>query len=305
MSNAIADSLAGSGVTGLSRIRLPRFNRGNAAAWIAGGALLVIIALAVLAPLIAPHDPTAADIRARLTPPFWMDGGSWNHPLGTDSIGRDLFSRVLYGMRSSLLIGVAAVAIGGTIGVTAAILTAYYDGKVSSYIFGRLADVQQAIPFVILALAIAAVVGASFRNLIIILGIGSWVFYYRLVRSDVLPLREEPFILAQRTIGSSTPRILLRHVLPNVMPAILVTVTLFVSSTIMYAAALSFLGLGVQPPAAELGLMVSEGRGHIETAWWLSVMPGIALGVIVLATNTLGDWLRDQLDPTRRAVERA
>lgn len=278
-----------------------RVTRENLPAWIAGGALLIIIAIAVLAPLISPHDPTATDIRARLLPPLWMDGGDASHPLGTDSIGRDLLARILYGIRSSLFIGLAAVAIGGAVGVTAAIVSGYYEGRISSFLFGRLADVQQAIPFVVLALAIAAAVGASFRNLILILGLGSWVYYYRLVRSDVLPLREEGFILAQRTIGSSTPRILIRHILPNVLPSILVTVTLFVSTTIMYAAALSFLGLGVQPPAAELGLMISEGRGYIETAWWLSVFPGIALAIIVLAMNTLGDWLRDRLDPTRRA----
>lgn len=282
-----------------------RFRRSDLPAWIAGTVLLVAVVVALAAPLLAPYEPAAADIRSRLAPPFWMDGGGWDHPLGTDSIGRDLLSRVLYGLRSSLFIGFAAVVIGGLIGVTAAIVSGYYEGRALSFLFGRLADVQQAIPFVVLALGVSAAIGASYRNLILILGVGSWVYYYRLVRSDVLPLREEPFILAQRTIGSSTPRILGRHVLPNVMPSILVTVTLFVSTTIMYAAALSFLGLGVQPPAAELGLMVSEGRGYIETAWWLSVMPGIALAIVVLAMNTLGDWLRDRFDPTRRSADRA
>lgn len=278
--------------------------RGMLPAWIAGGALVLLVLAAMFAPLIAQHDPVVANVRARLLPPAFMDGGSWTHPFGTDSIGRDLFARTLYGLRSSLFIAVAAVTIGGLIGITAAIVSGYYEGRAAAFVFGRLADVQQAIPFVVLALAVAAAIGPSFRNLILILGVGSWVFYYRLVRADVLPLREEAFILAQRTIGSSTPRILLRHVLPNVMPSILVTVTLFVPSTIMYGAALSFLGLGVQPPSAELGLMISEGRGHIETAWWLSVMPGIVLAVLVLAMNSLGDWLRDHLDPTRRKADR-
>lgn len=285
--------------------RRRRIRRSTLPAWISGGVLAVIVLAAVLAPLLAWHDPVATDVRARLLPPVFMDGGSWDHPFGTDSIGRDLFARTLYGLRSSLFIGLSAVAIGGLIGVTAAIVSGYYEGKLASFLFGRVADVQQAIPFVVLALAVAAAVGASYKNLILILGIGSWVFYYRLVRSEVLPLREEPFILAQRTIGSPTPRILLRHILPNVMPAVLVTVTLFVPSTIMYAAALSFLGLGVQPPAAELGLMISEGRGFIDTAWWLTVVPGIVLAIIVLAMNSLGDWLRDRLDPTRRMADRA
>ena len=285
--------------------RRRRVGHGNWPAMIAGGVLLVIVLAAVLAPLLSWHDRLATDVRARLKPPVFMDGGSWSHPFGTDSIGRDLFARTLYGLRSSLFIGFSAVAIGGFIGVTAAIVSGYHEGKLGSFVFGRLADVQQAIPFVVLALAVAAAVGPSYRNLIFILGIGSWVFYYRLVRSEVLPLREEPFILAQRTIGSPTWRILLRHVLPNVMPAVLVTVTLFVPSTIMYAAALSFLGLGVQPPAAELGLMISEGRGFIENAWWLTVVPGVVLALIVLALNSLGDWLRDRLDPTRRMADRA
>lgn len=289
-------------------LTLPRRRRIHRSAWaaiIAGGLLGVIVLAALLAPWIASHDPAATDIRARLQPPFWMDGGSWDHPFGTDSIGRDLFSRTLYGLRSSLFIGFSAVAIAGLIGVTAAIVSGYHEGKLASFLFGRLADVQQAIPFVVLALAVAAAVGPSYRNLILILGIGSWVFYYRIVRSEVLPLREEPFILAQRTIGSPTRRILFRHILPNVMPSVLVTVTLFVPSTIMYAAALSFLGLGVQPPAAELGLMISEGRGHIDTAWWLTVFPGAVLALMVLALNSLGDWLRDRFDPTRRIGDRA
>lgn len=265
-----------------------------------GGVLAIIVLAAILAPLITWHDPLATDVRSRLLPPFWMDGGSFTHPLGTDSVGRDLYSRIVYGLRSSLFIGVTAVALGGVVGVVAGVLSAYYDGRATSFVFGRFADVQQSIPFVVLALAIAAAVGASFRNLIIILGLGSWLFYYRIVRSEVLPLREEPFILAVRTLGASDRRILVRHVMPNILPSILVTITLFVPTMIMFSAALSFLGLGVQAPQAELGLMISEGRGFIETAWWLSVFPGVALGVIVLAMNSLGDWLRDHLDPTQR-----
>ncbi len=280
--------------------RQRRINRQNLPAWIAGGALVVIVLLALLAPWLAPHDPTATDIRARLQPPFWMNGGDTNHLLGTDSIGRDLLARILYGIRSSLFIGLAAVAIGGAVGVTAAILSGYYEGRISSFLFARLADVQQAIPFVVLALAIAAAVGASFRNLILILGLGSWVYYYRLVRADVLPLREEPFILAQRTIGSSTPRILLRHVLPNVMPSILVTVTLFVSTTIMYAAALSFLGLGIQPPEPSWGADLGKGRDFMELGIYQVLFPGLTIMVAVLGFNLLGDGLRDFFDPRSR-----
>ncbi|MGY6500701.1 MAG: ABC transporter permease [Acidimicrobiales bacterium] len=264
------------------------------------GVLALAVAAAVLAPLITWHDPVVTDVRARLQPPVWMDGGTLSHPLGTDSVGRDLFTRIVFGLRASLFIGFAAVAVGGIVGVTAGVLAGYYDGRIGAFAFGRLADVQQAIPFVVLGVAIAAAIGPSFRNLILILGLGSWLFYYRVVRSEVLAIREEPFILAARTIGSSDRRILVRHALPNVLPSILVTITLFVPSMIMFAAALSFLGLGVQAPQPELGLMISEGRGFIDSAWWLSVFPGLALAVIVLAMNSLGDWLRDYLDPTQR-----
>ena len=151
-----------------------------------------------------------------------------------------------------------------------------------------------------LALAVAASIGGSFRNLILILGVGSWLFYYRIVRGEVLAIREESYIDAAKSIGSADPRVLFRHVLPNVFPSIIVIVTLFVPRLIMFAAALSFLGLGVQPPAAELGLMIAGGRGLIQQAWWLTVFPGVALAMIVLAMNSIGDWLRDYLDPTQR-----
>lgn len=281
--------------------RLLTTARRHKVATISGGVLLLLVLTALFAPLLTWHDPVSTDVRSRLLPPMWVEGGSASYPFGTDSVGRDLYTRMLFGLRSSLFIGIAAVVLGGLVGVTAGVLSGYYDGRFTSFLFGRFADVQQSIPFVVLALAIAAAVGPSFRNLIVILGIGSWLFYYRLIRSEVLALREEPYILAIRTIGAPDRRILVRHVLVNVMPSVLVTVTLFVPTMIMFAAALSFLGLGVQPPQAELGLMISEGRGFIDTAWWLSVFPGILLAILVLALNSLGDWLRDHLDPTQRA----
>ena len=260
----------------------------------------VMILAAVLAPLITWHDPLDTDVMERLHPPAWSTDGKLTNLLGTDSVGRDLFTRILYGVRASLVIGFAAMLVGGTVGVTTGILSGYYDGRVAAFVFGRVADVQQAIPFVVLALAVAASVGASFRNLILILGVGSWLFYFRIVRGEVLAIREENYIDAANAIGASNPRILVRHLLPNVFPSIIVIVTLFVPRLIMFSAALSFLGLGVQPPNPELGLMISEGRELMQQAWWLTVLPGAALALIVLAMNTLGDWLRDQLDPTQR-----
>ncbi len=262
--------------------------------------LAAMVLAAVLAPLITWHDPLDTDVVERLHPPAWSDDGKLTNLLGTDSVGRDLFTRILYGIRASLVIGFAAMLVGGAVGVTAGILSGYYDGRIAAFVFGRVADVQQAIPFVVLALAVAASVGASFRNLILILGVGSWLFYFRIVRGEVLAIREETYIDAANAIGASNPRILLRHLLPNVFPSIIVIVTLFVPRLIMFSAALSFLGLGVQPPNPELGLMISEGRELMQQAWWLTVLPGVALALIVLAMNTLGDWLRDQLDPTQR-----
>ena len=277
-----------------------RRRRRRIAVTLAASLLGLMILGAVLAPFITWHDPLDPDVVERLHPPAWSEDGKLTNLLGTDSIGRDLFTRILYGVRASLVIGFAAMLVGGAVGVTAGILSGYYDGRIAAFVFGRVADVQQAIPFVVLALAVAASVGASFRNLILILGVGSWLFYYRIVRGEVLAIREETYIDAANAIGASNLRILLRHLLPNVFPSIIVIVTLFVPRLIMFSAALSFLGLGVQPPNAELGLMISDGRELIQQAWWLTVFPGVALALIVLAMNTLGDWLRDQLDPTQR-----
>ena len=267
---------------------------------ISGAFLVSLIVAAVVAPLITWHDPLDSDVVSRLIPPAWQAGGSWSNPLGTDSVGRDLLTRMIFGVRASLIVGFAAVAVGGGVGVATGLIAGYYDGRPAAFAFGRLADVQQAVPFVVLALAVVASVGASFRNLILILGVGSWLFYYRIVRAEVLAIREEYFIDAARAIGSSDRRVLCRHVLPNVFPSIIVVVTLFVPRMIMFAAALSFLGLGVQPPDPELGLMISEGREFIHRAWWLTVFPGFLLALMVLSMNTVGDWLRDRLDPTQR-----
>ena len=277
-----------------------RGRRRRMAVVLAACLLGVMILSAVLAPFITWHDPLDTDVVERLHPPAWSEDGKLTNLLGTDSVGRDLFTRILYGVRSSLVIGFAAMLVGGAVGVTAGILSGYYDGRIAAFVFGRVADVQQAIPFVVLALAVAASVGASFRNLILILGVGSWLFYFRIVRGEVLAIREETYIDAANAIGASNLRILSRHLLPNVFPSIIVIVTLFVPRLIMFSAALSFLGLGVQPPNPELGLMISEGRDLMQQAWWLTVLPGLALALIVLAMNTLGDWLRDQLDPTQR-----
>jgi len=262
------------------------------------GAIIVIVTLiiAVFAPLLSPHDPLKQDIRNRLQPPSWVEGGDKMHVLGTDTLGRDLLSRIIHGSRVSLVVGLAAVILSGGVGVTLGLITGYFGGRLDS-IVGRLADVQLSIPFLILAVAVVAVIGPSLINLIVVLSITTWVLYYRVVRGEVLSVREEEYIAAAKGIGGSTRHILLQHILPNVSASIVVVATLLVANMIIFEASLSFLGLGVPPPAPTWGRMVADGREYIASAWWISTFPGMAILITVLGINLLGDWLRDTLDP--------
>ncbi len=266
---------------------------------ISGVVLVAIVLVALFAPALSPHDPLRQDVLMRLKPPAWIEGGSSKHLLGTDALGRDLLSRTIYGARISLTVGVLAVIVGGTIGVLLGLLAGYFRGTVDA-VLGRLADIQQALPFIVLVLAIVAAVGPSLVNLILVLGIGSWVFFYRIVRGEVQAVRELTFIEAAHATGFSHLRIMLRHVLPNVMSAAIITVTLLVPQVILYEAALSFLGLGVPAPAPTWGSMIADGRNYVEIAWWISVFPGLFLMLVVLVVNMLGEWLRDYLDPLQR-----
>ncbi|MBI1801566.1 MAG: ABC transporter permease [Chloroflexi bacterium] len=262
-----------------------------------GGLMVALVVLAsIFAEAISPHDPLAQEITQRLRPPFWMEGGTGANLLGTDSLGRDILSRMIFGSRISLIVGFSAVIVAGTIGVTLGMLAAYFKGAVD-LILSRIADIQQAIPFLILIIAVVAVVGASLLNLILVLGVGSWLFYYRVVRGETLSVREEPYVEAARIVGCTTPRILFRYILPNVSASIIVIGTLFVPQVILFEAGLSFLGLGVQPPTPTWGGMIAEGRDYVASAWWLSVVPGFAIMLTVLGINLVGDWLREVLDP--------
>lgn len=225
--------------------------------------------------------------------------GDLDHMLGTDSLGRDILARIIYGARISLLVGVSAVTMSGSIGVTLGLVAGYFRGRWDSIIM-RLADVQLAVPTMVLALVAMAVVGPGLRNLIIILGVTGWVGYARVVRGEVLSIREKEFVEAARAIGASHGRILLLHLLPNVAASIIVISSLRVAGMILVEASLSFLGLGVQPPTPTWGGMVAEGRDLVYRAWWVSTFPGIAIFIVVLGINLLGDWLRDVLDPRLR-----
>jgi peptide/nickel transport system permease protein len=266
---------------------------------VGGGIVALIFVLAVLAPVISPHDPLAQVLVDRLKPPAWLPGGSPAYVLGTDAVGRDLLSRILWGARTSLEIGVLSVLIGASIGVSAGLLAGYRGGWVD-IVIGRLADIQQAIPLLILALAIIAVVGSSILNLVVVLGVGSWLYYFRVVRGEVLSVRERPYIDAARAVGVGDRRLLLRHVLPNVVGSIVVIVTLEIPQVILFTAGLTFLGLGVPPPTPEWGRLIFDGRDYLQSAWWLTVEPAVVLVLFVLGVNLLGDALRDRLDPVRR-----
>ena len=256
--------------------------------------LALIVVMAVAAPALAPYDPTAQSLRLRLKPPSWLPGGVEGHLLGTDALGRDMLSRILYGARISLLVGTLAVSVQTLIGVSVGLIAGYYGGAVDNLMM-RLADVQQAIPFLVLVVAVAAVVGPSLLNTVLILGITGWVTYGRVVRAQVLSLKALEYVVASRALGATDRRVMLRHLLPNLVAPITVVGTLTISAMILVEASLSFLGLGVPPPTPTWGGMVADGRNYIVTAWWVSVFPGIAIFVTVLVINLVGDWLREAL----------
>ena len=262
----------------------------------AGGILLLIVAGSALAPWIAPHDPLAVNIRHRLAPPAWMEGGTTQHLLGTDPVGRDLLSRMIYGGRVSLVIGVAAVILSATIGVLLG-LGAGYVGGGTDWTIMTIVNVMLTFPFVLLALAVIAVLGPSLVNMIIVLGVAGWPIYARVVRAETMAIREREFVLAGRALGMSHVRIVFRQILPNLVSAIVVIATLQVAQVIILESFLSFLGLGIQPPTPAWGNMLGEGRVYMLNSWWIATFPGLAIFVTTLAINLMGNALRDWLDP--------
>jgi peptide/nickel transport system permease protein len=256
----------------------------------------LIIAVAVLAPFVAPHDPNAQDLLSRLKPPVWQHGGTFEHPLGTDDLGRDILSRIIYGARVSLLVGLLAVMFRMASGVFIGLLAGYFGGPIRTF-FMRLGDVQLALPSLVLAIGIIAVLGPGLTNVIIVLAIAGWILYARLVVSQVLVVRRQEFIASAKLLGASHIRIIWRHVLPNVMPTVIVYASLDLGLMMLTEGSLSFLGLGVQPPQPSWGGMAAEGRALISTAWWIATLPGAALVLTVALVNILGEQLRDHLDP--------
>jgi len=262
--------------------------------------LAIVLIAAIFAPLLAPHDPDAVDPLKRLLPPFWIQPkGAFTYLLGTDAVGRDILSRIIFGARISLSVSLLSVILSSFVGVTLGLLAGYYGRWIDAVIM-RLVDVQLAYPLILFAITIAAVFGASLRNLIIVLVIANWVTYTRIVRGEVLMRKQMQFVEAARVNGCTDGRIIRRHILPNVFSTILVIFTLQVAFVLILESGLSFLGLGVEPSIPTWGSMLNEGRTYILTAWWLETFPGLAIMFTVLAINMLGDWIRDVLDPQLR-----
>jgi len=258
--------------------------------------LLIMSGAAVLAPQIAPWDPARQMLMKRLRPPAWEARGLREHPLGTDHLGRDILSRIVYGGRISLGVGLSAVTLSALIGVSLGLLAGFHGGRTDAVVM-RVADVFLAIPYILLAMGVVFALGPSLLNVILVMAVTRWVQFARIVRADVLSIREREFVSGARARGNRSLRLLLRHVLPNALTPIIVVATLELAFMIIYESALSFLGLGVQPPTPTWGWMLADGRNYIATAWWLATFPGLAIMLTVLAVNLLGDWLRDTLDP--------
>jgi peptide/nickel transport system permease protein len=238
---------------------------------------------------------------AAFRPPVWADKGGWAYPLGTDNLGRDILSRIIAGARVSLVSALYAILLSGGIGGLIGMISGYFGGAVDAVIM-RLVDIQLSIPSLALALVIAAVFGANFETVVIVIVVTYWTWYARIVRGEILSLKERDYVALARVAGCDTATIFLRHLLPNIMNTLLVLATLQVGQVIIFEASLSFLGLGIQSPDVSWGLMLSDARGYITNAWWAITMPGIAIMVTCLASNMLGDWLRDTLDPKRRQL---
>jgi peptide/nickel transport system permease protein len=262
--------------------------------WVGLALTVTAILVAVAAPWLTSHDPLRADFAASLQPP-----GTSGHPLGTDQLGRDLLARVLHGARLALFIGVCTVVVTALAGSLLGLVAGFVE-RWPAAVLMRLADVQLSFPFILLALTINAIVGLGLRNIILSLSAAGWVVYARVVRGEVLSVKQRDFVHAAAALGVGRGRLLFRHVLPNVAPSIIVVSSLQFSQFVVAEAAISFLGFGIQPPTPAWGSMLSESRDFLYVAWWLAAFPGAALALTALGVNLVGDWLRDTLDPKLR-----
>src|SRR5215510_13752115 len=269
--------------------------------WLSVFVILTMLGMAIFAPLLAPHSPIDQTLRDKLLPPFWLGGGSTKYILGTDAFGRDILSRLIYGARVSLIVAALALTVGGGVGLVIGIV-AGYTGGVAETILMRLVDAAFTFPAILFALLLAVTMGQGLGTLVIAISLLLWAPFARIIRGEVLALKQRDFVALAKVRGCSEVRIMLTHILPNVLNTFMVLVTLNIGVVIIAEAALSFLGAGIPPPTPTWGLMVSEGRGRIAEAWWVSVIPGLAITLLVLSVNVFGDWLRDRLDPQLRQL---
>ena len=256
----------------------------------------LIATCAILSPLVAPYDPNAQSLGGRLMPPLSSSADGLFHLFGTDQLGRDIASRVVYGARVSLLVGIAASLVAGTLGVTLGLVSGYFGGWIDAVIM-RMCDVQLALPYILLAIAVLVIVGSGLVNIILVLSVTQWVTYARVVRSGVLSEKEKEYVLAAKALGFTSARIIARYILPNVLAPVIVVGTFSIAQTIVAESALSFLGLGLSTSIPTWGGMLADGRNYIVVAWWLAAIPGLVITITVIGINLFGDWLRDHLDP--------
>jgi peptide/nickel transport system permease protein len=289
---SLADATAPAATPGGDFGRLP---------WTAFAIIVVLVVVAVFAPFIAPHSATEQSLPDKLRPPAWQDGGSSKHLLGTDLLGRDLLSRLVYGARVSLTVALAALICGGGVGLALGILAGYAGGRLDSVIM-RVVDATLTFPTILIALLLTVSLGQGLRTIVIAVTLIIWARFARVVRGEVLGVKARDFVALARVHGCSHLRIMTVHIVPNVMNTFMVLLTLHIGFVIIVEASLSFLGAGIAPPTPSWGQMVADGRSHIASGWWLSVVPGTAILLVVLAFNLFGDWLRDWLDPRLRQL---
>lgn len=285
--------------TGRRRTSLFRELLSDTPAAIGAALIVLIVVLTLFAPLIAPFDPADQNLTARLAPPVWIDGGSWQHVLGTDSLGRDVLSRILHGGQVTLLIGLCTTVIALAIGVVIGLWAGYCGGRADSILM-RIVDIQVSFPGILLILLIVGVIGPGLMTMIIVLSVTNWMVYARLVRSTVMSLRQTPYVEAAELVGCRPARVIFVHILPNLIPPLLTLSILEFTNIVLAEAAVSFLGFGVQPPAISWGLDVATGRDYLFIAWWLVAFPGIAIALTVLSVNLFANWVRVTTDPQER-----
>ena len=261
--------------------------------------LAAVVIMALVPDLIAPHDPFQQSLRARFRPPVWQDGGGWVHMLGTDALGRDILSRIVHGTRISLLAGLFSLIVGGAIGTTIGLVAGYFGGRIDAFLM-RVADSVLSFPIILLAFLLGVTLGPSLWTVVVSVGAILWARYARIVRGEVLAVRDRDFVKLARIAGCSDLRILAVHIFPNVANTLIVLLTMQFGWVIIVEASLSFLGAGIPPPTSAWGTMISDGRATLMRAWWVATLPGVALMLVVLSFNLIGDWLRDRLDPRLR-----